>query len=251
MIITSKSNEKIKHVKKLIDDKDHFFLDSPKLIEEAIKANFAIKYFIYAENKNEKFKKIFDYVNTCGSQLLKVSDNVFKSLSNTIWSQGIIGIVEKKELKFASPSGNYLILDEVQDPGNVGTLIRSALGAGFGDVYLINCASLSNDKVIRSTMGAVFNSRVYELSREEFIKNYQDFSNKNILIADICGENIFEEKITQPCGLVIGNEGNGVSNEIRNIATKTISIPMKNDLESLNAAVAGSIIMFQIQNSKL
>lgn len=249
MIITSTNNTKIKFIKKLIVDKRYLFLDSPKLIEEAIKAKISIKYFIYEEGKEKKFAHIFKYINKCASEQIIVSDNVFKSLSNTIWSQGIIGIVEKADRTFIAPKSNYLVLDEVQDPGNVGTLIRSAMGAGFEDIYLLNCASLSNEKVVRSTMGAIFNARVYELGREEFIEKFQNFDNKNIFIADMEGENIFTSKISQPCGLVIGNEGNGVSKQLRKLAKKTVSIPMQNELESLNAGVAGSIIMFQIKNN--
>jgi TrmH family RNA methyltransferase len=247
MAITSLSNERIKFIKKLMKDKDYLFLDSPKLIEEAIKANCLIKYFISTE-KQSKFEKIYEYVNKCGSEIIEVSDSVFKTLSNTVWSQGIIAITLKTERTLAPPSGNYLVLDEVQDPGNVGTLIRSGLGSGFEDIYLLNCASLSNDKVVRSTMGAIFRARIYELSREKFLEFYSSFKNKNLLVADMVGDNLYKTKIKTPCGLVIGNEGNGVSKEIRKIASGTISIPMKNQLESLNASVAGSIIMFQILN---
>lgn len=246
MAITSTNNEKIKFIKKLMKDKNYLFLDSPKLIEEVIKANYIIKYFI--TDRQHKFEKIYDYVNKCESEIIEVSESVFKTLSNTVWSQGIIAITTKSERTLTPPSGNYLVLDEVQDPGNVGTLIRSGLGSGFEDIYLLNCASLSNDKVIRSTMGAIFNARIYELSRGKFLDFFKTFKNKNLLVADMLGDNLYKTKIKTPCGLVIGNEGNGVSEEIRKISKGIVSIPMKNDLESLNAGVAGSIIMFQIQN---
>lgn len=248
MLITSTSNEKIKFLKKIMNKKGYLFLDSPKLIEEAIKSNFVIKYFITEEKKQEKFKQIFDYVSKCKSEIIEVSERVFKSFTNTIWSQGIIGITQIEERIFSPPSGNYLVLDELQDPGNVGTLIRSALGAGFEDIYLLNCASVSNEKVVRSTMGAIFKTRFYELSREEFIEKFKFFENKNLLIADMDGKNIFKTKIQTPCGVVIGNEGNGVSKEIRALAKEKITIPMNEGLESLNAGVAGSIIMFNIYN---
>ncbi|MDD4111324.1 MAG: RNA methyltransferase [Clostridia bacterium] len=248
MIITSTSNEKIKYLRKIINEKGYLLLDSPKLIEEAIKSNYIIKYFIAEENKKKKFKEIFDYVNKCESEIIEVSAKVFKTLSNTIWSQGIIGVTEIKEREFAPPDSNYLVLDEVQDPGNVGTLIRSALGSGFKDVYLLNCASVSNEKVIRSTMGAIFKTRFYELSREDFLDKFKSFKNKNLLIADMKGINIFKTKIQTPCGVVIGNEGNGVSNEIISLAKETISIPISEEIESLNAGVAGSLIMLKIAN---
>lgn len=248
MVITSTSNEKIKFLKKIMNKKGYLFLDSPKLIEEAIKSNFVIKYFITEENKQEKFKEIFDYVNKCQSEIIEVSKRIFKTFTNTIWSQGIIGITQIKERNFEPTDGNYLVLDELQDPGNVGTLIRSALGAGFEDIYLLNCASASNEKVVRSTMGAIFKANFYELSREEFIKQFKAFKNKNLLVADMKGKDIFKTKIQTPCGIVIGNEGNGVSKEIRALTKEKITIPMNSEIESLNAGVAGSIIMFNIYN---
>ena len=248
-MITSVNNNKIKTIKKLINDKRYFFLDNPKLIEEAIKTNHSIKYLICEKIKEDKFEKMFDYMDISQYEILKVSNNVFKSLSNTVLSQGIIGVIEKADITFKKPIGNYLVLDEVQDPGNVGTLIRSALGAGFEDIYLINSANITNDKVIRSSMGAIFHLRTFEVSREKFLCEFKTFANKNLIVADMEGENIYKTNIEQPCGVVIGNEGNGISDELKKIASKKISIPMKNNLESLNAGVAGSVIMLYINSS--
>jgi TrmH family RNA methyltransferase len=129
MIITSTNNEKIKFIKKVKDDKNYLFLDSPKLIEEAIKSSFEIKYFVTEENKQDKFKDIFEYVNKCQSEIIEVSERVFKTLSNTVWSQGIIGITLKKENKFAFPKGNYLVLDEFHR--NLETLNTCLFGPWF------------------------------------------------------------------------------------------------------------------------
>lgn len=246
MIITSSNNEKIKTVKKMINDKNYLFLDNPKLIEEAINADWKINTIIIEENKADKFKKIIESLDKC--EIIEVSSSVFSGFSNTVVSQGIVAVILKKEREFAFPKSNYLILDEVQDPGNVGTLIRSALGAGFEDVYLLNCANLSNEKVVRSTMGAIFKTRIYELTRADFIQKYKDFKIKNLLITDMKGKDIFKTPIKIPCGIVIGNEGNGISKEIRELSNEIISIPMLNNLESLNASVAGSIVMFKIGN---
>ncbi len=244
MIITSTSNEKIKEIRKFKDDKEHLFLDGPKLITEAIKANRRLSRLVIESGKEDK------YADFCkvADEIIIVSESVFQRLSTTIYSQGVVAIVERKTYEINKPVGNFLVLDEVQDPGNVGTLIRSALAADFMDVYLLNCASLANDKVVRSTMGTLFRIRVHELSREEFIERYKNFSNKNMYTTDMKGENIYTAKFEQPCGIVVGNEGNGVSKNIRELCNKTFSIPMQNDVESLNAGVAGSVIMLQISN---
>jgi TrmH family RNA methyltransferase len=247
MIITSKSNEKIKMIKKLQDNKDYLYLDSPKLIQEAIDCKFDLKYIIIDENRQDKFREILDFGRKNGAEIITTSQSVFSALSTTSWSQGIIGITNKgKGQVLAVPKGNFLVLDEVQDPGNVGTLIRSGLGFGFEDIYLINCASLSNEKVVRSTMGAIFHVRVYELNRQEFIDLYKSKIKMPLYAADMNGKNILEVTVKTPCGIVIGNEGNGASKELKAISDDIISIPMLNNLESLNASVAGSILMFNI-----
>ena len=132
------------------------------------------------------------------------------------------------------------------NPGNVGTLIRSAVGTGFLDIYLISCASVTNPKTVRSTMGALFKANIYEVD-EKFVKTLKVW-NQTVYVADMDGENIFETSFQQNCGIIVGNEGQGVSDELIEIATNKISIPMKNNLESLNAGVSGSIIMYQIAN---
>ena len=234
VVITSTQNERIKNIKKLLKDREYLFLDNPKLIYEAINSGRNLEYLIVKESYSGKT----DY----GGEVIIVSENVFNIFSQTVNSQGIIGVLKLCKKTIDIPSGNFLILDEVQDPGNVGTLIRSALGANFKDVYLINCARIS-DKVVRSSMGAIFKVNVYECSKNEFINICKD---KNMFYADMNGENVYNKKFIKNIGIVIGNEGNGVSDEIKSICKGSISIPMANGLESLNASVAGSIIMYQI-----
>ena len=231
-MLTSVHNEKIKSLKKLSKQKDVLCLDNPKLIQEAMLNNWEILAVI---------KSIDDVFTT--SDIL-VSENVLNQFTNVKTTQGVVALVKLKHYNLRPPDGNFLILDNVQDPGNVGTLIRSAVGANFLDIYLYNCASLSLDKTVRSTMGALFKCRFYEVD-ETFIKTLKQW-NKKILTADMDGENIFKFDANQNFGLIIGNEGHGVSKELRSLSCKTISIPMQNGLESLNAGVSGSIIMYQL-----
>ena len=159
-----------------------------------------------------------------------------------------MGVIKLQNRAIQPPNGNYLVLDELQDPGNVGTLIRSALGANFLDIYLLNSVNISNEKLIRSSMGAIFKTKIYQVSKDEFISNYKKW-NKPLYVCDMDGENIYKTHISNNAGIVVGNEGNGVSAEIRGISTGSISIPMKNGLESLNAGVSGSIIMYHLSNN--
>lgn len=171
-----------------------------------------------------------------------VSKKSIDSIATTKTPQDIICICRAKIYPIQS-IGNSLILDTVQDPGNVGTLIRSALAFGFDDVYLIDCADVFSEKVIRSSVGTVLISRVHNVSRSELIQN-RDKIAKNFVVADMIGVPI--DKIHLPKGkfaVIIGNEGQGVGNDLAKLSEIKVSIPMTDKVESLNAGVAGSIIM--------
>lgn len=239
MILASMQNEKVKMLKKLMTDKSLVFFDNPKLIQEAFSAGHNILYII----KKEGYVGKTDY----GGEVVEVTENVFNAFKTTVNSQGLIGVVKFKELSPQKPQGNFLVLDELQDPGNVGTLLRSALGADFLDVYLLDSVKVNNDKVVRSSMGAVFKLRIYQMGKSQFLEEYKNW-HIPLLVCDMNGKNIFTTKIPKPVGVVVGNEGSGVSNEIRNIATETVKITMHNNLESLNAGVSGSIVMYAIDN---
>ena len=235
-MITSVKNEKIKQFLKLSEDRHVLCLDNPKLIEEAIKSNYKIIGVLKQENINKEYT----------SEDIVVSDSVINKFTNTKTSQGVVAFVEYKQKTVEKPTNCFLILDRVQDPGNVGTLIRSAVGTGFLDIYLISCASVTNPKTVRSTMGALFKANIFEVDNN-FIEDLKSWG-KNIYVADMDGKNIFETTFEDNCGIIVGNEGQGVSDSLIEISTNKISIPMKNNLESLNAGVSGSIIMYQIAN---
>ena len=171
-----------------------------------------------------------------------VSEKMLTSLATTKTCQNIVCVCKIKEYGMSSV-GNALILDNLQDPGNVGTLIRSAMAFGFEDIYLVNCADVFSEKVIRSSAGTILNARLHTCSFAD-IKENRNVIAKNFIVADMDGESI--NQIRLPKGrfaVIIGNEGRGVSEEFENFANIKIAIPMKAGVESLNAGVAGSIIM--------
>ncbi|MBQ3494974.1 MAG: RNA methyltransferase [Clostridia bacterium] len=233
-MITSTQNQTIKDIAKLSTQKDILCLDNPKLIEEAISSGNQLLYVLRTDN-----------AKVISQNDIVVSDNVLKKFTNTITSQGVVALFKQKQLVPQKPKGNFLVMDRLQDPGNVGTLIRSAVGSDFLDIYLVSCVNLTNPKLVRSTMGAMFKARLYEVD-ENFVKDV--LAVHTLCVADMNGENVFETEFSGICGIVVGNEGQGVSQNLKNIANKTLSIPMKNNLESLNAGVSGSIIMYQISN---
>ena len=245
-IITSVKNKTVVDALNLKKDKnDYVFLEGEKQLVEAINNNSQIEKVFVIDTKYEEFAKKYQKIK----EIVAVSSNVIEKLSSTKTPQGVIAIVKFESLKLRKPNGNYLVLDNIQDPGNMGTIIRSAVGADFLDIYSINSVDFRNDKVVRSTMGNIFKVNIFQTNNQEFIENFKNW-NLPLYSADFGGENIFEFKPENKFGVVIGNEGNGVSEEISNICTKKITIPMKNNLESLNAGVSSAIIMYVLSNNK-
>lgn len=250
-IITSLNNNKIVmysklNQKKFRDEMGMFLLENYKLIVEAVKRDEEIISVIIREGDMEKFPSI---INKLEDKIIIVKDNVFSKISDTVSSQGIIAVVRKKEqTPINQMSGRVLVLDRIQDAGNMGTLMRSALGFGFKNLVLIDCVDIYNPKTIRSSGGSVFMLN-YALTTEKellFSLRNQKFA---VFTADMEGENLYNiDNFDKDLMLIIGNEGQGVSGAISEASTSIISIPMKSELESLNASVSGSIIMSYISS---
>ena len=140
-----------------------------------------------------------------------------------------------------------LMLDDINDPGNLGTIIRTAAATGFHDIVLLNCTDPYNPKTVRSSSGGIFYTDFYSLEYDEFMEEARKTGTK-IYIADMNGENIFKlSNLDEKYALVIGNEGAGVSKEFKEIADRVISLPMKSQMESLNAGVSASVLMYELK----
>lgn len=236
MEITSKNNQIIKDLKKQ-KEKNKFllFLDTPKMVQEALSNGFEPVYIFVLKDK------VFDFLKNF--QTIQTSDAVLSSLSSVQTNAGIIGVFNMKASIKNDYTKNYLVLDNVQDAGNVGAILRSALACNFLNVFLLDCASVSNEKVVRSSAGAVLKLNIMQTTKSKFIEDYQF---DNMYYADMNGANIFKSKPPSPIGIVMGNEGNGVSPQIKALCKGSISLPMENGLESLNVGVSAGIIMYQI-----
>ena len=171
---------------------------------------------------------------------------MIESISTTDTPQDIVCVAYIPHSQKESPKGNSLILDGLQDPGNIGTLIRSSMAFNFNDIYFIDCPDIYSEKVVRSSMGGIFKINSHIISREELIKNKREICDI-MLSTTLNGEEL--GKICLPktrIGVIIGNEGNGVSAELISACDRAITLPMTDKVESLNAGVAGSIMMFEI-----
>ena len=217
------------------------FLDNIKIIKDALLKGIKPLYIFVEKEKSYLFK---DYDNI----LYIVERKVIEQLSDTKTPQGVVCIAEYIPHIVEKPNTNFLVIDGLQDPGNVGSLIRTACACGFNYVYLIESVKVTNSKLIRSSVGTIFDVKIVELTREKFVEYAKQWK-LNLLKADMKGDSIFNYTNNDLVGVVIGNEGQGVSNEISQLCKISVSIPMKNNVESLNASVSGSIIMYELSKN--
>lgn len=239
MLITSVNNDRIKELVKLKDKKyrdttNLFFVEGKDLVEEAYK-NKVIKELYVLDNTDVDMDVPITYI----------SYDVMKKISDMESVSKYYAVCYKKE---EFDIGNRIIvLDDIQDPGNLGTIIRSAVAFNFNTVVLSkSTVDLYNPKVIRSTKGMLFNINVVQRELYDFLSNLDGYIIYGTDVVD--GNNIKDINVSEKMALVIGNEGKGISDEVRSLCDKFIYIDMNNNCESLNASVAASILMYEVNN---
>lgn len=246
MIIESKDNKIVKYAKKLESKKfaiseGKTLIESPKIILELLEAGFNIDYIFMAKGKD--LCNFAEYK----SKIVYISDTVVKYLSQTETSTGVFAIVSTPN-SINKLSDKIVILDNIQDPTNYGTICRSALAFGFTTILDINCCYPYSSKVTRCAMGNNFKLNIIKCSCQD-IEKIKKENNLEIFCCDMNGKDV---KNSRPNGakfaIIIGNEGNGVSKELTELADSTISIPMSDKVESLNASVSAGIIMYTFAN---
>ncbi len=241
-MITSKSNALIKEIRSLSDKKNRdalnqYIVEGIKPVLEALSLGEKARVILCTE-KGAKSIAYDEIVSL-------VSDEVFKSVSEEKTPQGVLGVFYKKESKLESEKGSIVLLDGVADPANVGAIIRTAAASGFSAVYLTDdSADAYSQKAVRASMSCIFRIKTVRASLSEILS----VMDKKIVVADMGGENVFDKKIEEDICLVIGNEGRGVSEELKKRADIIVSIPMQNGVESLNAAVSAGILMYSLKS---
>lgn len=239
MIITSRVNPLIKTVASLSDKKfrrqlNLYIVEGVKSVRECISSGAEIDKIICTPENESLFE---------GTTV--VSESVFKSISDEKTPQGVLAVVKIPKTRIKPPDGNSLLLDCLQDPGNLGTVIRCANAAGYTDIYLINCTDPYSPKAVRASMSGIFFVNLYIGSREEI---FEALKASPLICADMDGENIFKFRPPEKFCLCIGNEGGGISSEVMAKAAYTVKIPMRETCESLNAAVSAGIAMYALKN---
>ena len=246
MILTSKNNPLIKETAALKDKKARkelgmFLVEGFKMSLECQKSELEIERVFVAESYRGE-------IPACAQDPVYVSDDVFRFLSDEKSPQGVLCRVRIPNTDLRAPQGKCLLLDGVADPGNVGTILRTANAAGYNEVYLTQeCADPFSPKCVRASMSGLFFTQIYRGDRAEILSVLGDIP---VLVADMGGANVFNFTAPPIFALAIGNEANGVSSEVRTRATHTVKIPMRDTQESLNAAISAGIIMYVLQKDE-
>ncbi len=249
-VITSSQNSKIKLVRALLGrakerrEANAFVVEGVRLIGEAVNSNWEFRFVLYDETLSERGKSQVESLKSRGVDVEMISESLMKSLSETETPQGILAVLEFKQLPLTNSLDFVLIPDQIRDPGNLGTLLRSAAATGVHAVLLPpETTDAFAPKVIRSGMGAHFRLPIHSVTWEEIKTQTKGLQ---IYLADMNGQSCWETDLRQPLALIVGGEAEGASEEARKLATQKISIPMTGNVESLNAGVAGSVLMFEV-----
>ncbi len=253
-IISSTDNKMIKEARSLNDKKfrrnlGKFLVDGEKLVHELVCGAGEVDKIFVDTSKLSQFDYILSKFN---GRVVPVTSKVMASISENNTPQGIIAEVFMKETPEFNPEANepILILDRIQDPGNMGTIIRTATATGINTIVLIDCTDAFSPKVIRSSSGGVFYLDIFRLSQEE-IGAFCKTHGIELLVADMAGENVFKTEIGHKnFALVIGNEGRGVSDYFKTNG-RILSLPMKPLMESLNAGVSASVLMYTLLGKEI
>jgi len=277
-IISSKDNKRIKYIRSLLEKgsirkKDKaFVVEGIKLTDEALEYGKVLEVVcsgsLYDEINSgdlsgnrllaENDKNITNYVKK-GSSLLVVSDVVFKSLSETITPQGILAVAEMpdyglldkgflEQVYIKNGKIKLLVLEDTADPGNLGTIMRTAEAAGVTGVIMgKGTVDIFNPKVVRSTMGSIF--RLPFAYAEDLKETIRELKNQGISFyaTHLKGKKSYKDiKYSDRSAILVGNEARGLSDEVTDLADTYVLIPMQGKVESLNAAVAAALMMYEV-----
>ena len=259
-IISSKDNEIVKQIKKLKDKKyrdieNAYVVEGIKLVKEALQENAKIKQIVLCDDceKAENISKELMY-EIAKHNCIYVTNKIFKYISEVQAPQGILAVIEKNNANGEIDYSEDIIvaLDDIQDPGNLGTILRTVDSIGLKQILVSKgTADSYNPKVVRSTMGAIFRVKIIECENlEQTLKDIKKHKFKIVVSSLQTDNSVYDIKYNKKV-IVIGNEANGVSEEIKQMADTRVVIPMLGKTESLNASVATGIILYEYVRQKI
>lgn len=240
MIILSRQNPLVKELASLKEKKGRrrtgtFLVEGHKMVREAVTSGMDVVRLILRE----------DYAGeTYGLPAVRLGRDAFAAVCDEKTPQGIAAEVAIPLRSVQPPQGRCLLLDGLQDPANVGAIIRTAVAAGYEDIYLAGCADPFSPKSVRASMSGVFFARIMQGTQEEILSAIAGMS---VIAADMGGEDVFSYVAPEKFCLAVGSEGSGLSALVRGRADVTVRIPMDARTESLNAAVSAGILMYALR----
>ena len=259
IMITAKDNDKVKYTKSLLKSKNRnkeskFIIEGYRILTLAIECNAKIDYVFINEDFEKKTEHVefLEILKSKNINTYKTTNKIFNELVDTESTQGILAVVKfnqrtiqenlKDEHRFV------VILDRIQDPGNMGTIIRTADAAGVDAIIALKgCVDIYNPKVIRSTMGSIFDMNIIHATQEEALRILK-LKNFDIVSSYLDTNNYYDKvEYNYKTALVIGNEANGINDELVSKSDVLVKIPIYGKAESLNAAISSAILMYEIK----
>lgn len=240
MIILSRQNPLVKELASLKEKKGRrrtgtFLVEGHKMVREAVASGMDVVRLILREGYAGE---------TYGLPAVRLGRDAFAAVCDEKTPQGIAAEVAIPLRSVQPPQGRCLLLDGLQDPANVGAIIRTAVAAGYEDVYLAGCADPFSPKSVRASMSGVFFARIMQGTQEEILSV---IAGMPVIAADMGGEDVFSYAAPEKFCLAVGSEGSGLSALVRSRADVTVRIPMDARTESLNAAVSAGILMYALR----
>jgi TrmH family RNA methyltransferase len=251
-MITSSQNPKLKLVRALGGrpkerrEEGAFLAEGVRLVEEALSAGWPVRFVLYSGGLSQRGKELVERLNTSGLEVDEVAGDLLQAASETETSQGIIAVLDYSPFPLPASPNFILIPDQIRDPGNLGTLIRTAAAARVQAVILPpETTDAFAPKVVRAGMGAHFRLTIQSMDWEE-IEQICKRASLQVFLADMYGQSCWKTDFRGPLALIVGGEAEGASVSARKLAKTTVSIPMPGEAESLNASVAGAVLIFEI-----
>ncbi len=252
-MITSAQNQKIKQVRQLAAKRKEressglYIAEGIRLVEEALGRAEDCEYLLWSGPLSDRARKLVNGFSDAGVSVEEIDPRLMDSIAGTDSPQGVLAVMHMKTLPFPKDADLIIIADGIQDPGNLGTLFRTAAAANAGAVLLMpGCADEFSPKVIRSGMGTHFRLPIIRMDWDQAEKQLKQTVRMRILAADSDGGiSCWETDMTGPTALIIGSEANGPCDRALELADARVLIPMPGKVESLNAGIAAGILIFE------
>jgi RNA methyltransferase, TrmH family len=250
-MITSTANPKVKWVRQLQANSRErrlagvFVVEGVRLVEEALAAGWEAQLVLYTADLSERGRQVMEGYTAFGAPIEQVSPEVLHAASDTETPQGLLAVLSQRLLPLPATPDLLFIPDQVRDPGNLGTMLRTALAAGVGAVLCPpETVDAFSPKVLRAGMGAHFRLPVHTLGWEAISAHLESLQ---VYLAEASeGLSYNTADFRLPLALVVGGEAEGTSPQARRLANHSVHIPMPGAVESLNAAVAAGILLFEV-----